>query len=98
MHEAPLLTIVCNNARWARGGRVRPLPSTPKATPPADRSPTPLSDLRPVPDFGKIRRGVRRPMGERVTDPQGRCPTPSDARLKIVREERRQVLLNIISE
>ena len=95
MHKAPLLTILCNNARWDAVHR-----STTSIFPDGYAAhmngPSPLSDLHPIPDFEnyvEASGGV----GIRVTDPN----ELSDAirhGLEIVRNERRQVLLNVICE
>ncbi len=95
MHEAPLLTIVCNNARWAavQSSTIAIYPEGHAARGP---KPTPLSDLRPVPDLEKYAEASGG-HGERVTDPRA-VPDAIRRALKIVREERRQVLLNVICE
>lgn len=95
MHEAPLLTILCNNARWGavQSSTIGVYPEGHAARGP---KPAPLSDLRPVPDFEKYCEASGG-HGERVTDPAA-LPDAIRRALKIVREERRQVLLNVICE
>lgn len=95
MHDAPLLTILCNNARWGavQSSTIGVYPEGHAARGP---KPTPLSDLRPVPDFEKYAEASGG-YAERVTDPAA-LPDAIRRALKIVREERRQVLLNVICE
>jgi acetolactate synthase I/II/III large subunit len=95
MHEAPLLTILCNNARWGavQSSTIGVYPEGHAARGP---KPAPLSDLRPVPDFEKYCEASGG-YGERVTDPAA-LPDAIRRALTIVREERRQVLLNVICE
>jgi acetolactate synthase-1/2/3 large subunit len=95
MHKAPILTILCNNARWDAVHR-----STASIFPEGyaanGKGPSPLSDLRPIPDFetyAEASGGV----GIRVTDP-GELKAAMRRGLEIVRTERRQVLLNVICE
>jgi len=95
MHETPLLTILCNNARWGavETSTIGVFPEGHAARGPR---PAPLSDLRPIPDFEKYVEASGG-HGERVEDPT----TVTDAirrAIRMVREERRQVLLNIICE
>lgn len=95
MHDAPFLTIICNNARW---GAVQQ--STfgiyPQGHAARGPRPAPLSDLRPVPDFEKYVEASGG-YGERVTDPEALIGAIRRG-LEIVRTERRQVLLNVICE
>lgn len=95
MHDAPLLTILCNNARWGavQASTIGVYPEGHAARGP---KPAPLSDLRPVPDFEKYAEASGG-YGERVTDPRA-LPDAIRRALRIVREERRQVLLNVICE
>ncbi len=95
MHEAPLLTILCNNARWGavQASTIGVYPEGHAARGP---KPAPLSDLRPVPDFEKYAEASGG-HGEKVTDPKA-LPDAIRRALKIIREERRQVLLNVICE
>jgi acetolactate synthase-1/2/3 large subunit len=95
MHEAPILTIICNNARWGavQQSTIGVYPDGHAAHGP---KPAPLSDLRPVPDFEKYVEASGG-HGERVTDPV-ELPDAIRRGLDIVRRERRQVLLNVICE
>jgi len=95
MHEAPLLTIICNNARWGavQSSTIGVFPEGHAARGP---KPAPLSDLRPVPDFEKYVEASGG-YGERVEDPAA-VPDAIRRAIRMVREERRQVLLNIICE
>ncbi len=95
MHEAPLLTIICNNARWGavQSSTIGVYPEGHAARGP---KPAPLSDLRPVPDFEKYVEASGG-YGERVTDPAA-LPDAIRRALKIIKDERRQVLLNVICE
>ena len=95
MHDAPILTILCNNARWAAVQRstIGVYPDGHAARGP---KPAPLSDLRPVPDFEKYAEASGG-YAERVTDPN-EVITAIRRGLDIVRRERRQALLNIICD
>ena len=95
MHKAPLLTILCNNARWDAVHR-----STTSIYPDGHAAlgngPSPLSDLSPIPNFEsyvEASGGV----GIRVTDPK-ELTAAIRRGLDIVRNEQRQVLLNVICE
>ncbi len=95
MHDAPFLTIICNNARWGavQQSTIGVYPDGHAAHGP---KPAPLSDLRPVPDFEKYVEASGG-HGERVTDPAALVDAIRRA-LAIIRDERRQVLLNVICE
>jgi acetolactate synthase-1/2/3 large subunit len=95
MHDAPILTIICNNARWAAVQRstIGVYPGGHAARGP---KPAPLSDLRPVPDFEKYAEASGG-YAERVTDPADLVGAIRRG-LDIVRGERRQALLNVICE
>jgi acetolactate synthase I/II/III large subunit len=95
MHDAPLLTIICNNARWGavQTSTIGLYPDGHAARGP---KPAPLSDLRPAPEFEKYVEASGG-HGERVTDPNA-LPDAIRRALQIVREERRQALLNVICE
>ncbi|WP_428149790.1 thiamine pyrophosphate-requiring protein [Brevundimonas sp.] len=95
MHETPLLTIICNNARWGavQSSTIGVFPEGHAARGP---KPAPLSDLRPVPDFEKYVEASGG-YGERVEDPAA-VPDAIRRAIRMVREDRRQVLLNIICE
>lgn len=95
MHDAPILTIICNNARWGAvqqstigvypGGHVARGPK-----------PAPLSDLSPVPDFEKYAEASGG-YAERVTDPTALVAAIRRG-LDVVRTERRQALINVICD
>lgn len=95
MHETPLLTIVCNNARWGavQSSTIGVFPQGHAARGP---KPAPLSDLRPIPAFEKYVEASGG-YGERVEDPAS-VPDAIRRAIRMVRDERRQVLLNIICE
>lgn len=95
MHDVPFLTIICNNARWGavQASTIGVYPEGHAAHGP---KPAPLSDLSPVPDFEKYFEASGG-YGERVTAP-GDLVDAIRRGLRIVREERRQVLLNVICE
>jgi acetolactate synthase-1/2/3 large subunit len=95
MHETPLLTILCNNARWGavQTSTIGVFPDGHAARGP---KPAPLSDLRPVPDFEKYVEASGG-YGERIEDPLAVSDAIRRA-IRMVREDRRQVLLNIICE
>lgn len=95
MHDAPILTIICNNARWQAVQQ-----STFGVYPDGHAShgprPAPLSDLRPVPDFEKYAEASGG-YAERVTDPADLVAAIRRG-LEVVRGERRQALLNVICD
>ncbi|NIJ09217.1 acetolactate synthase-1/2/3 large subunit [Sphingomonas vulcanisoli] len=95
MHDAPFLTIICNNARWAavQQSTIGVYPGGHAARGP---KPAPLSDLSPVPDFEKY---VEASGGyaERVTDPTALVVAIRRG-LEVVRRERRQAMINIICD
>ncbi len=95
MHQAPLLTIICNNACWGavQSSTIGVFPHGHAARGPR---PAPLSDLRPVPDFEKYVEASGG-HGERVTEP-AQLVDAIRRGLRMVREDRRQVLLNVICE
>lgn len=95
MHDAPILTIICNNARWGavQQSTISVYPDGHAANGPR---PAPLSDLRPVPDFEKYVEASGG-HGERVSDPADLVAAIRRG-LDIVRAERRQALINVICE
>jgi len=95
MHQTPLLTILCNNARWGavETSTIGVFPDGHAARGPR---PAPLSDLRPVPDFETYVEASGG-YGERIEDPAA-VPDAIRRAIRMVRNERRQVLLNIICE
>lgn len=95
MHDAPFLTVICNNARWGavQTSTIGVYPDGHAARGP---KPSPLSDLSPVPDFEKYAEASGG-YAERVTDPLA-LPDALRRGLDILRNERRQVLLNVLCE
>lgn len=95
MHNAPILTIICNNARWGavQTSTIGVYPDGYAARGP---KPSPLSDLSPVPDFEKYAEASGG-YAERVTDPES-LPDALRRALKVLRTERRQVLLNVLCD
>jgi acetolactate synthase-1/2/3 large subunit len=93
MHETPILTILCNNACWGavQTSTIGVFPEGHAARGP---KPAPLSDLRPVPDFEKYVEASGG-YGERIEDPAAVTDEIRRA-IRMVRNDRRQVLLNII--
>src|ERR1051325_1072843 len=92
-YDLPTLTIVCNNAVWN---------STKAATKQVMRDGWavstdnfPLCDLKPSPRYERIV-SAHDGYGEMVHDPQELLPALKRA-LKVVREEKRQAVLNVIS-
>ena len=92
-YDLPTLTIVCNNAVWN---------STKAATKQVMRDGWavstdnfPLCDLTPSPRYERIV-SAHDGYGEMVDDPQELLPALKRA-LKVVREEKRQAVLNVIS-
>jgi acetolactate synthase-1/2/3 large subunit len=95
MHDAPFLTIVCNNARWnaVQASTFGVFPTGHAARGPR---PAPLSDLSPIPDF-ELYAQASGGYGERVTDP-GEVLAAMRRGIDVVRRERRQALLNVICD
>jgi acetolactate synthase-1/2/3 large subunit len=90
----PVLYVIFNNARWAAVHRstlgVYPNGYASRMTDPA------FATLEPSPRFEHIVRASGG-HGERVTEPKEMLPALERA-LKIVREEKRQALLNVCLE
>lgn len=95
MHDAPFLTLICNNARWdaVQTSTIGVYPGGHAARGP---KPSPLSDLSRVPDFEKYAEASGG-YAERVTDPLA-LPGALSRALAVLKTERCQVLLNIICE
>ena len=92
--KLPVLFIIANNARWAAVHR-----STLSTYPKGFASPTakpPFATLEPSPRFEHVIQASGG-HGERVTEPKELMPALERA-LKIVKEEKRQALLNICIE
>lgn len=93
--DLPVLTILCNNARWHA---VQNAATTlyPEGHAARHATPVPLADLSPTPAFEKYAEASGG-HGECVADPRA-LPDAIARGLRIVREERRQVLLNVLCE
>jgi acetolactate synthase-1/2/3 large subunit len=93
MHDLPILTIIYNNERWeAVQGSARSMYGAGTST--GKRKLAPLSSLDPIPDFEKYIEASNG-IGLRVSD---RAELESTIRraLAIVRDEKKQVLINVI--
>ena len=91
-YNLPLLTIVCNNAIWHSTKA-----ATQQVMPDGWAVSTenyPLCDLTPSPRYEKIV-AAHDGYGEMVDDPQ-QLPAALDRTLKVVKEEKRQAVLNVI--
>ena len=91
-YNLPLLTIVCNNAVWHSTKA-----ATQQVMPDGWAVSTenyPLCDLTPSPHYEKIV-AAHDGYGEMVDDPQ-QLPAALDRALKVVKEEKRQAVLNVI--
>jgi acetolactate synthase-1/2/3 large subunit len=91
-YELPMLTIVCNNAIWhsSKAATQQVLPDGWAAS----TGKFPLCDLSPSPRYEKIV-AAHGGYGELVDDPQ-ELPSALNRALKVVKEERRQAVLNVI--
>lgn len=92
--DLPVLTIVFNNARWAAVHRAT-LSMYPDGAAARDNAP-PFSCLEPSPDFEKLVEASGG-YGEKVSEP-GEIEAALRRGLKVVREERRQAVINVICE
>ena len=90
----PVLFVVANNARWAAVHRST-LSTYPKGHAAATKQP-PFATLEPSPRFEHVIQASGG-HGERVTEPKALMPALERA-IKIVREEKRQALLNVCLE
>jgi acetolactate synthase I/II/III large subunit len=95
MHGAPLITIICNNARWG-AVQTSTIGVYPHGHAAAGAKTAPLSDLSPIPDFEKFTEASGG-YAERVSNPHG-LPDAFCRALQILQSERRQVLLNVLCE
>jgi acetolactate synthase-1/2/3 large subunit len=91
-YHLPLLTIVCNNAVWhsTKAATQQVMPDGWAVS--TDNYP--LCDLTPSPRYEKIV-AAHDGYGEMVDDPQ-QLPAALERALKIVKEEKRQAVLNVI--
>jgi acetolactate synthase I/II/III large subunit len=89
--ELPILTIVKNNAMWnaVRRSVVKGYPGGAAA----QANEMPLTSLTPVPDFAAVARASRA-HAERIEDGRD-LPAALDRAIRIIRTERRQVLLDL---
>jgi acetolactate synthase I/II/III large subunit len=90
----PVLFVIANNARWAAVHRST-LSTYPKGHAAAAKQP-PFATLEPSPRFEHVIQASGG-HGERVSDPKQLMPALERA-LKIVKEEKRQALLNVCLE
>jgi acetolactate synthase-1/2/3 large subunit len=92
-YDLPTLTIVCNNAVWnsTKAATQQVMPDGWAVS--TDHFP--LCDLTPSPRYEKIV-SAHDGYGEMVDDPQELLPALKRA-LKVIREEKRQAVLNVIS-
>jgi acetolactate synthase-1/2/3 large subunit len=90
----PVLTVVFNNRRWGAVHRST-LSLYPDGHAAAEAEP-PFSTLEPAPDYEKLVEASGG-YGERVEDP-AELPAALDRALKAVRGERRQAVLNVITD
>jgi acetolactate synthase-1/2/3 large subunit len=90
----PVLFVIANNARWAAVHRST-LATYPKGFASGEKQP-PFATLEPSPRFEHVVKASGG-HGERVTEPQQLLPALEKA-LKIVKEERRQAVLNVCLE
>ncbi|HVL34862.1 MAG TPA: thiamine pyrophosphate-requiring protein [Burkholderiales bacterium] len=90
----PVLFIVANNARWAAVHRST-LATYPKGHAAATKAP-PFATLEPSPRFEHVIQASGG-HGERVEDPKALMPALERA-LKVVKEEKRQALVNVCLE
>jgi acetolactate synthase-1/2/3 large subunit len=93
--ELPLLTILCNNARWHAVQNAANM-LYPEGHAARHGTPAPLADLSPTPAFEKYAEASGG-HGECVRDP-AELPAAIARGLRVVREERRQALLNVLCE
>jgi acetolactate synthase-1/2/3 large subunit len=91
----PVLTILCNNARWQA---VQNAAQTlyPEGHASRHATPVPLADLSPTPAFEKYAEASGG-FGECVRDPQA-LPEAIARGVRVVQEEKRQALLNVLCE
>jgi acetolactate synthase-1/2/3 large subunit len=94
LHDLPILTVIFNNAAWEAVERATALVH-PDGWAAATRS-FPLSSLAPAPRYEEIVRAFDG-HGERVEDP-AELPAALARALRVVREERRQAVVNIVGK
>jgi acetolactate synthase I/II/III large subunit len=91
-HNLPILTVIFNNRAW--NAVKRAVHSFAKGGWAARSTAMPLTDLDPPPDYELVCRASGG-WAEQVTDPAA-LPDAMARALKVVREEKRQALLNVI--
>jgi acetolactate synthase-1/2/3 large subunit len=92
--KLPVLTVVCNNRRW-NAVRMAALEVYPDgAASRANRMP--ITSLEPSPRFEKVVEASGG-YGERVEEPD-ELPAALERAMKVVKQEKRQALLNVITE
>jgi acetolactate synthase-1/2/3 large subunit len=91
-YDLPMLTIVCNNAIWhsTKAATQQVMPDGWAA----GTGKFPLTELAPSPRYEMVV-AAHGGYGEMVDDPQELLPALKRA-LKVVREEKRQAVLNVI--
>jgi acetolactate synthase-1/2/3 large subunit len=96
MHGLPVLTIIYNNQRWdaVSSSAARMYPNSYTSRSIAQHGSGPLSGLAPLPEFEKYCEASGG-YGERVTAREELLPALRRA-LRVVTQERRQALLNVI--
>jgi acetolactate synthase-1/2/3 large subunit len=92
--KLPILFVIANNARWAAVHRST-LSTYPKGFA-AEREKPPFATLEPSPRFEHVVKASGG-HGERVSEPKELVPALERA-LKVVREEKRQALVNVCLE
>jgi len=93
-HGLPVLTIVCNNAKW--GAVEQATRAMYGAGSAVGHGPTPLAPLTPSPDFSKYCEASGG-YAEKVST-RGQLPGALQRALGVVRDERRQALLDVVCE
>jgi len=93
LHGLPVLFVIFNNAAWDRT-RMAVRGYAPEGYS-AERTELPLCELDPTPDYERICEAAGG-HGERVEDPSS-LPAALERALRVVREEGRQALVNVIS-
>jgi acetolactate synthase-1/2/3 large subunit len=98
LHKLPVLTLVFNNARWAavHAAADGMYPGEHAMQHAAQHGTAPLSSLAPMPDFEKYVEASGG-YGQRVETRAELAPAIERA-LKVVKEERRQALVNVIGK
>ena len=90
--DLPILTVVMNNGVWNAVDKTTRLVYPDGSA--ARANAMPLTSLRPAPDYAMIARASRG-HGERVERPED-LPDAIARALEVVREERRQALLDVV--